>query len=419
MKKRYLLLIPVAACIIMCAAAIGYIQFHPDRAPAGAAFLVNASQAKQELDTGSGEEEVPQEEPKELTATQKRAQEIVADMTLEQKIYQMMFVTPEVLTDSRNSVVRAGNATKASITAAPVGGVLYTRQNLQGKDQTSVMLENTQQYAREAGAGIPVFTGIGEEGGSYAPAAAVLGTAAVNAMSAYGEANNSEEARSVGQTLAAAISGVGFNVDFAPVADVLSNESNTELENRTFGSDPAVVSNMVSNEISGMQENGVMSAISHFPGAGSTASSTENGTVTTERSLEEFQSSDLTVFEAGIEADAAFVVVSNMTAPAFDTVPCALSSKVITDLLRKEMGYDGIIITDKLTDAAITGAYSNGDAAVQAVQAGADMLLCPPSISDAYSAISEAVANGTITQDRIDESAARILTAKLEYGLMN
>ena len=95
MKKRYLLLIPVAACIIVCAAAIGYIQFHPERAPEGAAFLARAVQEKQ--DTGSGEEEQqeePAEQPEELTAAQKRAQELVDSMTLEQKLYQMMFVTP-------------------------------------------------------------------------------------------------------------------------------------------------------------------------------------------------------------------------------------------------------------------------------------------------------------------------------------
>ena len=120
------------------------------------------------------EQEEPAEQPEELTAAQKRARELVDSMTLEQKLYQMMFVTPEVLTDSTNNVVRAGDSTKESITATPVGGILYTSRNLQGKDQTSVMLNNTQQYAREAGAGIPVFTGIAEEGGSHAPAASVL-----------------------------------------------------------------------------------------------------------------------------------------------------------------------------------------------------------------------------------------------------
>ena len=107
-----------------------------------------------------------------------------------------------------------------------------------------------------------------------------------------------------------------------------------------------------------------------------------------------------------------------MTAIAFDSVPCSLSSKVITGLLREEMGYDGIVMTGQLSDGAITNSYTAGQAAVQAVQAGADMLLCPQSIEETYTALSEAVASGSITEDQINDSVARILTAKLEYGLM-
>lgn len=417
MKKRYLLLIPVAVCIIVCAAAIGYIQFHPEHAPEGAAFL--ARMQKQDSSGGSADQpEEPKDQPEELTAAQKRAQELVSSMTLEQKLYQMMFVTPEVLTDSHSSVVRAGDSTKASITAAPVGGILYTSRNLQGKEQTSVMLNNTQQYARAAGAGIPVFTGIAEEGGRHAPAASVLGTAAVEDMSAYGQSENPEEVRDIGKTLAAAISGVGFNLNFAPVADVVSNEENTELKTRSFGSDAAVVSSLVSYEISGMQNNGVMAAMSHFPGAGSTASDPAEGTVNTDRSQKQFHDSDLLPFAEGIKADAACIVVSNMTATALDSVPCSMSSKVITGLLREEMEYDGIIITGQLTDKAITDHYTTEQAVVQAVQAGADMLLCPQSMEATYTALSEAVSKGSITEEQLNQSVTRILTAKLEYGLM-
>lgn len=421
MKKRYLLLILVAACIIMSAASIGYIQFHPERAPAGAAFLTREIQKEPQTDDGMSEPEKveePEEPPAELTAEQKRAQELVSNMTLEQKLYQMMFVTPEILTDSHSQVVRAGDSTKASLMATPVGGILYTTQNLQGTDQTSVMLNNTQQYVREAGAGIPVFTGIAEEGGSHAPAASVLGTAQVEDMSVYGQSDNPEEVRDVGKTLATAISGVGFNMNLAPVADVASDETDANAQTRLFGSDAEVVSRLVSSEISGMQENGVMSAISHFPGQGSIASDPASGAVSTERSQEEFRSSDLLPFEEGIKANTACIVVSNMTATAFDTVPCSLSSKVMTDLLREEMGYDGIVMTGQLTDAAIVDHYTTGQAAVRAVQAGADMLLCPQSIDETYTALSQAVANGSITERQIDDSVARILTAKLEYGLM-
>ncbi|MGM9631017.1 glycoside hydrolase family 3 protein [Butyricicoccus sp.] len=412
MKKRYLLLIPVAACVIACAAAVGYIQFHPEHAPAGTPSAL----VKTEVPAAQQEQEP--EEPAELTADQKRAQEILSGMTLDQKIYQMMFVRPETLTNV-GKVVRAGDATRKAIEEKPVGGIIYFSQNFQGTSQTTTMLSNTQEYARAAGANIPLFMGVDEEGGTVARVADVLGTTKFDDMADYGERADAQEAYDIGKAIATDISGFGFNVDFAPVADVLSNENNTEIGARSFGSDPSVVSIMVENEVMGLQESGVMAALKHFPGHGSTETNSHEGTSTTDRTLDELKECDLKPFEAGIDQDAAFVLVSHMTATELDSVPCSLSSEVITGLLRGELGYNGIVITDGMDMGAITDNYSNGDAAVKAVQAGVDMLLCPPSIDDAYEALSQAVVDGEITEERIDESVMRILTAKLEYGLMN
>lgn len=409
MKKRYLLLIPVAICVIACAAAVSYIQSHPEQAPAGTpSVLLNTDQ----------QSSTQSDQPVQLTADQKRAQEILSGMTLEQKIYQMMFVRPESLTNVSRAV-RAGDATRQALEDKPVGGIIYFSQNFQGTSQTSTMLNNTQEYARSAGANIALFMGVDEEGGTVARIADVLGTTKFDNMASYGERGDAQEAYDIGKTLATDISGLGFNVDFAPVADVLTNENNTEIGARSFGSDPNIVSLMVENEVMGLQENGVMAALKHFPGHGSTQTNSHEGTSETDRTLEEFRECDLKPFKAGIDQNAAFVLVSHMTATELDDVPCSLSSKVITDLLRNEMGYTGIVITDGMDMGAITDNYSNGEAAVMAVQAGVDMLLCPPSIDDAYTALYQAVENGDITESRIDESVMRILTAKLEYGLMN
>lgn len=412
MKKRNLLLIPIAVCIIACAAAVGYIQFHPDKAPNALPFLQGSDTGQTNAGSGTSNTEQP-----EQTAVRQRAQEILDTMTLEQKLYQMMFVRPEDLTNV-SQAVRAGDATKAALEAQPVGGIIYFAQNFQNTDQTTTMLDNTQTYARSAGANIPLFLGVDEEGGTVARVASTLGTTKFDDMAEYGKQNDSQQAYEIGKTLATDISGLGFNVDFAPVADVLSNENNTEIGARAFGSDPDVVSNMVRNEVKGLQENGVMATLKHFPGHGSTESNSHEGTSISTRTLEELRACDLKPFEAGIEQGAAFVLASHMTDENLDSVPCSLSKKVITDLLRDELGYDGIVITDGLDMGAITDNYSNGDAAIMAVQAGADMLLCPPSISDAFDALSKAVADGEITEQRIDESVMRILSAKLTYGVM-
>ena len=413
MKKRNLLLIPIAVCIIACAAAVGYMQYHPEKAPNPTPFLQGSD--NKQGDTGSGAPAADQTEP---TAAQKRAQEILDTMTLEQKIYQMMFVRPEELTNV-SQAVRAGDATKAALEAQPVGGIVYFSQNFQNTDQTTTMLGNTQTYARSAGAGIPLFFGVDEEGGTVARVADKLGTTKLDDMAEYGAQGDSAQAYEIGKTLATDISGFGFNVDFAPVADVLTNADNTEIGVRSFGSDPELVSDMVSNEVKGLQESGVMATLKHFPGHGSTQSNSHEGTSVSTRTLEQLRGCELKPFEAGIKQDVAFIMVSHQTNENLDDVPCSLSTKVIGELLREELGYDGIVITDGMDMGAVTDHYSNGDAAIMAVQAGADMLLCPPSISDAYNALSKAVQSGGITEARIDESVLRILTAKLEYGLMN
>lgn len=413
MKKRYLMLIPVIVCVIVCAAAVGFIWTHPEQAPAGtpSVLLRQQNSAQQE-----GQSEI--EQINEQTDEQQRAQEILNGMTLDEKLYQMMFVRPETLTNV-GQVVRAGDATRTAIEAKPVGGVIYFSQNFQNADQTADMLANTQKYARGAGANIPLFLGVDEEGGMVARLGDTLGTTKFDNMAVYGERNDAQEAYDIGKTLAGDLAAFGFNVDFAPVADVLSNENNTEIGARSFSNDPEVVSNMVEHEVNGLQENGVMAALKHFPGHGSTQANSHEGTSVTDRTLEQFQTCDFLPFEAGIEQDAAFVLVSHMTATELDNVPCSLSKTVITDLLRGELQYDGIVITDAMDMGAITESYSNGEAAVQAVQAGVDMLLCPPSIDDAFEALSQAVEDGTISESRIDESVLRILEAKLQYGVMD
>lgn len=362
MKKRYLLLIPVIACLALSAAAIGYIQIHPEQAPDGTAFLVHTPENKQT------EQPTEETETQQLTASQKQAQKLTEKLTLEQKLYQMMFVTPEALTQTKQ-VVRAGAATQTAIEKRPVGGVLYTRQSLQTKAQIKDMLSHTQSYAKESKTGIPVFLGVQEQGGSNAPVAQALQTTSIlNAN----ESTDEKTAFALGQTLAEELCSVGFTVNFAP----------------TVTTDA-----LAASEVKGLQENQMLSAVSAFP------NSTDS-------------------FQACIKQNPAFMIVSNDTMKEYDTVPCSVSSKVMTDLLRKKMNYTGIIMTGALQDAALTAQYTEGEAAVLAVQAGADMLLEPSDVDAVYQALSQAVSDGKLTEKRIDESVQRILTAKIDGGLI-
>ncbi len=362
MKKRYLLLIPVIACLALSAAAIGYIQIHPEQAPDGTAFLVHTPENKQT------EQPAEKTETQSLTASQKQAQKLTEKLTLEQKLYQMMFVTPEALTQTKQ-VVRAGAATQTAIEKRPVGGVLYTRQSLQTKAQIKDMLSHTQSYAKESKTGIPVFLGVQEQGGSNAPVAQALQTTSIlNAN----ESTDEKTAFALGQTLAEELCSVGFTVNFAP----------------TVTTDA-----LAASEVKGLQENQMLSAVSAFP------NSTDS-------------------FQACIKQNPAFMIVSNDTMKEYDTVPCSVSSKVVTDLLRKKLGYNGIVMTGALSDKELTDSYTEQKAAVLAVQAGADMLLKPSDVDAVYQALFQAVSDGKLTEQRIDESVQRILTAKIDGGLI-
>ena len=345
-----------------------------------------------------------------------RAKALLEDMTLEEKICQMLFVTPEALT-GYTTVTQSGNATKSSLEDYPVGGIIYFSSNLITMDQTQEMIDNIQNFARER-SGFGLFIGVDEEGGSVARLADNLGTTEFEDMSVYGAQGDTQKAYEIGTTLAKDLKSLGFNVDFAPVADVLTNEDNEVVRDRSFGSDAGLVSSMISQEVKGFVDNGVLCAPKHFPGHGSTGGDTHDGFAASDRTLEELQACDFKPFQAAMEAGAPMIMVGHMTMTAIDgDNPASMSSAVVTGLLREQLGYQGIIITDALNMGAITNLYTSGEAAVQAISAGCDMLLCISNVEGAVEAVTEAVEAGTISEERIDQSVLRILIAKLQYGI--
>ncbi len=177
---------------------------------------------------------------------------------------------------------------------------------------------------------------------------------------------------------------------------------------------------MVSREVAGFVDSGILWAPKHFPGHGSTGGDTHDGFAASDRTLSELEACDLLPFQAAIEAGAPMIMVGHMTMTELDSEnPASLSYSIVTGLLRNQLNYDGIIITDALNMSAVTDLYTSGEAAVKAIEAGCDMLLCVPDVADAVNAVTEAVENGTISESRIDESVIRILTAKIDYGIIS
>ena len=350
---------------------------------------------------------------------EEQAAQLVSQMTLEDKIAQMFVITPNALTGYASGVTAAGDTTKEAYQSRPVGGIVYMADNLTDPEQTTTMLSNMQEIARER-TGLPVFLCVDEEGGSVARIAGndAFGVTNVGNMSDIGASGDVQNAYNAGSTIGSYLAALGFNVDFAPVADVLTNPDNQVIGQRSFGSDAQKVAGMVTSELQGLSAAGVYGTVKHFPGHGGTSGDSHDGAVSTDKTLEELMAEELVPFQSAVDGGVNFVMVGHISAPNVtgDNAPATLSKVLITDVLRGQMGYNGIVITDAMNMEAVAGFYNSYKAAVLAVTAGADMILMPADYNTAYTGILNAVNDGTITEERINESVTRIVKAKLAMG---
>lgn len=343
-------------------------------------------------------------------ALNEMVRDTVAGMTLEQKVAGLFFVRPEQLTGV-SQVVQAGEGTQEALAKYPVGGLIYFKQNIQSEEQLKQMLANTISYSA-----FPLFLGVDEEGGRVARVADALQLDNVGSMAEIGKTGETQAAYTANETIGSYLASYGFNVDFAPVADVLTNAENTVIKDRAFSDDAQTASQMVSSAVEGLQSRGVSACIKHFPGHGDTAGDSHTGAAETERTKEEMEAVEFLPFKAGIEAGADMVMAGHISAPALtggENIPASLSEEIITGILRDEIGYDGIVITDAMDMAAVTEYYEADVAAIMALKAGADMVLMPEDFVLAYEGVLKAVQDGTISEERVNDSLKRIYTVKL------
>lgn len=336
---------------------------------------------------------------------------IMAEMSLHDKVCQMMFVTPEGLTGT-DDVMVAGDATKQALQAYPVGGIIYFANNFANVDQTRDMISNTQSYSK-----IGLFIATDEEGGRVNRIMDTLGTTYIGPMYDYKD-DGPDAAFENAKTIASDMSALGFNLDFAPVADVWSNPDNTVIGDRAYSDDYAQAAELVGSAVKGFQDGGVICTLKHFPGHGDTAEDSHYSSAYVNRTKAQIMADEMQPFRTGIDAGAELVMVGHLIVPDIDELPSTLSYKIATEMLRGDLEFDGVAITDSMEMESIADNYGVADSAVMAVQAGMDMLLQPADLAVAVNAIVTAVQNGDITEPRIDESVRRILTLKAERGLL-
>ena len=347
-----------------------------------------------------------------------QGENMLQTMTLEETVAQLYIVTPEELT-GYSTVTEAGEMTKNLIKNYPVGGFIYMAQNIQSPDQVKRMIENVQAYSMER-IGLPLFISVDEEGGTVTRFGnnPNFNLNKIGSMKAIGETGDTQNAYQVGVQIGSFLHDLGFNMDNAPDADVLTNPANKVIGARSFGTDPDLVADMAVVEMQGLEQQNIIPVIKHFPGHGATEADTHEGYAYTDKTLEEMKRSELVPFQKSIESKAYVIMVAHISCPNItgDSTPASLSHTMITDILREEMGYRGVVITDALNMGAIAEEYTSAQAAVKALQAGTDILLMPENFEESYKGIIHAVNNGEITEERINESVRRILKLKLKLS---
>lgn len=348
------------------------------------------------------------------------AGDILKNMTLEEKVGQLFIVNLELLDDSKGNYYEFRHLTKKmaeNIKKYNVGGVCFFSRNIETREQTAKLIEKLQIKSK-----FPMFISVDEEGGQVARIAGNdnMKTTKFPTMEEVGKMDDKEYAYQMGETIGQEIRELGFNVDFAPVADVKTNELNTEIGDRSFGKDPKLVAKMVKQVVKGLQDQGISATLKHFPGHGDAADDSHAGAVNVENDIERLRSVEFVPFKAGIKEGADFVMISHISISRVteDTVPASLSPLVLNEMLRMEMGFKGIAITDALNMKSITDQYNAKEASKMSFAAGSDVLLMPEKLPQAYYSILKAIKNGEITEERLDESVRRILEVKVKRGII-
>ncbi len=328
--------------------------------------------------------EAPTEDPQLKYTAQ--AKDYLSSMSEDEKIYQMLIVTPEALTGVDVATV-AGDATKEAIESKPVAGIYYSSQNFEDEEQITDLLKNTQSFAKT-----PMFLALTDEGGENSPLYSKFSTAKDNNL----YKNDSNYAGS----LASGIAKFGINMNLAPCA-------NLEGDN-TFSSEAKAVGDSCRGVVDEFSSKGIISAVKHFPVASDSSKTTQD-----------FIGNETHPFVESINAGAGIVMMSNAKLSAIDNVdPAFMSQKIVKDLLVDGLKFNKVVMTPNLSDGSIKGVYEPQQVVVGSIKAGVNLFLCPADIDTYVNAIKDAVKNGDITQEQIDASVEKILALKFEYGLI-
>lgn len=333
--------------------------------------------------------------------------EQIDKMTLNEKIGQMVIVGMEGYEIDDNA--------RLMIEKYQVGGFILFSKNI--KDTQQLLALNNSIKAANFNNKIPLFISVDEEGGRVSRMPKEFKDLPTNKE--IGKVNNGDFSYKIGGILAEEVKAFGFNMDFAPVLDINSNPKNPVIGDRSFGSTPERVSKLGVKTMKGIQAGGVIPVVKHFPGHGDTAVDSHIGLPTVNNDLNRLKTFEFIPFKEAIENNVEAVMIAHILMKKIDSEnPASLSKTIITDILRKQLDFNGVVITDDMTMGAIVENYIIEEAAIQSVNAGADIVLvCHGSDNKiaVIEALKKAVEEGTISKERVNESVYRILKLKNQY----
>ena len=353
--------------------------------------------------------------PRETTAEPDPLRLMLDSMTRSQKVGQLFICAPEQVLTGVDAVVSMEDALEEALTRYPLGGIILFTKNIRNPEQLSAL----NQALKNAG-GIPMFLAVDEEGGAVARLGnhKAFDLPTYKSAAAVGVNRDPADALEMGRTIGTYLYQHGFNLNFAPVADVNTNPNNPVIGTRAFSSDPEVAARMAAAFAAGLRESGICATFKHFPGHGDTNQDSHTGLAVSYRSREEMESCEWLPFRQATFLD--LVMTAHVALPEItgDMTPSTLSREIVTGILREELMFEGLIITDAMNMGAIADTYSSGEAAVTALRAGCDIILMPENLPEAFDAVIAALEAGTLTEDWLNDTVYRILEFKAFHGIL-
>ncbi|MFI6881399.1 glycoside hydrolase family 3 protein [Streptosporangium canum] len=350
-----------------------------------------------------------------------KVEAVLARMSVEDKVGQLFMPVlygPAADTVSGENQARFGVGTPAKAVAKyrPGGVILFPwADNVKNVRQVVALTNGLQKASPE----IPLLVGADQENGRVSRMAPLV--TQMPGASVIGSTGDPALARRAAKVTGTELRALGINLDFAPVADVNINPRNPVIGPRAYGSDPKKVAPMVAAAVQGFHDAGIASTAKHFPGHGDTNVDSHSGLPVIQHSLSQWNKLDAPPFAAAIGKDIDAIMSAHVVMPKLDPSgdPATLSKPILTGLLREKLGFDGVVSTDALDMAGVRKKYGDGQVAVRAIQAGADLLLMPPDFPKAYGAVLAAVKSGKISTARLDQSVRRLLKLKAARGLLD